>query len=874
MLRLRTFGGLALEGADGQLTGRAVQPRRLALLTLLATSNEGRGISRDTLQTLLWPESDADSARHSLYQALHVLRHDLADDLIVGSAELRLNPERLQADVLDFLAARRAGTDEQVIALYAGPFLQGFYLRDAAEFERWVESNRQDLARVWHGAAERLAQRALMAGDARTASGWWRRLADADPLDGTAALGLIRSLAAAGDRTGGLAHAERHARALDEELGVAPDPTLTAFCRELRGVPRLEPWPSGNHPAPVGNGTSHDSGPIRAPLNAGSSWRPMALAGVAVVAIGLVVGQPDQSRIAARATTASLAGEGMSERRLAVLPFTNLGSPTELYFVDGLRDEIASRLGTIPQIALIARTSVNEYRAASKALSLVADELQVEYVLTGSVSWAKLPDGVARIRVIPRLVRTSDGRQLWADRFESGVADVFAIQGQIAERVAGALGVALGTPERQRLLAAPTSNPAAYDAYLRANGHNERYYVIEDRKAALAGYQRAVALDPTFAAAFAQLASSHLRMYELEDDRTPKRAQLAKAALDRAGALAPKAVETRLAHADYENTVNGRPDRALLALRAAEREQPNHVEVLYGIARILTAQDKLEEAAAVYQRALVLDPRGSDALGELAHVFDRLHRYQQAIDYREQDIAHKPRNPGSYLSQAWSHLAWRGDTAAARRMLARGVDAAGRGLVAEDLARYGGVSSLIVPLLDSGTIHVLDTISRGVLALDPARFYLLKGQLFTLTGRPMLAQAHLNSARVLFLRELRRNPQDQLRRLRLAETYSALGLPDPIVPLAREIVSSLAESISEEEGFIVLDTWFALATAYVRAGQHEPALEGFAHFMRAPHHPTAAWVRADPIWDPLRSDFRFERVITETPPLRVLPLAR
>jgi tetratricopeptide (TPR) repeat protein len=150
------------------------------------------------------------------------------------------------------------------------------------------------------------------------------------------------------------------------------------------------------------------------------------------------------------------------------------------------------------------------------------------------------------------------------------------------------------------------------------------------------------------------------------------------------------------------------------------------------------------------------------------------------------------------------------------------------------------------------------------LALDPARFYLLKGQLFTLTRRPELAQAYLDSARVLFLRELRRSPQDQLRRLHLAETYSALGLPDSIVPVAREIVSSLANPVSEEEGFIVLDTWFALATAYVRAGEHERALEAFTHFMRAPHHPTIAWIRADPVWSSLRKEPGFEQLLAAT----------
>lgn len=234
MLRLRTFGGLSLTRGEENLTGAISQRRRLAILALLAVAGEG-GMSRDKLVAYLWPESDAERARHVLNQLLYAQRRQVGDDSVfLGRKTLRLNPAVLTTDVGDLAGALARGARAEAVAHYHGPFLDGFFVKDAGEFERWVEAQRGRFARQVLDALATLATGVAAAGDHRAAVGWWRRAAELDPLDASIALELVRALSAAGDRPGALRHARQHAEALDAELGVPPDPRLTDLVEALR----------------------------------------------------------------------------------------------------------------------------------------------------------------------------------------------------------------------------------------------------------------------------------------------------------------------------------------------------------------------------------------------------------------------------------------------------------------------------------------------------------------------------------------------------------------------------------------------------------------------------------------------------------------
>jgi serine/threonine-protein kinase len=244
MLRLRTFGTLSIEGSEGPLTGAATQRRRLALLALLAAAH-ARGVSRDKVVACLWPESDADRARHALAQLLYSLRRDLPEGaLVADGSSLRLDPELVSSDVGEFEAALERGTHADLahaLSLYVGPFLDGFFLGDVPEFERWADGERTRLAKRAAAALEQLAVAASAAGTHAEAARRWRQLAALDPLSSRVALSLMRALAAAGDRVGALQHARVHEALVRQELDAAPDAAITTLAARLREEPAPTP---------------------------------------------------------------------------------------------------------------------------------------------------------------------------------------------------------------------------------------------------------------------------------------------------------------------------------------------------------------------------------------------------------------------------------------------------------------------------------------------------------------------------------------------------------------------------------------------------------------------------------------------------------
>src|SRR6266705_8656 len=234
MLELRTFGGLAIKENGVPLSGAAVQRKTLALLALLAAAGR-KGVSRDKLAAYLWPERDADHARHLLKQSCYALRHDLKEpELLLGATELRLNPAVISSDVQAFDEALDRGDVAGAARTYAGPFLDGFYVEGAREFERWAAAERSQLLKRVCGALESVATAATARGDVRDAIESWRRLTELDPLSSRAALGLMTVLEDAGERAKAIAHGQAHEAFVQAELGAEPGPKLLALIERLQ----------------------------------------------------------------------------------------------------------------------------------------------------------------------------------------------------------------------------------------------------------------------------------------------------------------------------------------------------------------------------------------------------------------------------------------------------------------------------------------------------------------------------------------------------------------------------------------------------------------------------------------------------------------
>jgi DNA-binding SARP family transcriptional activator/Tfp pilus assembly protein PilF len=232
MYSLRTFGTLTLTQNGSIVEPLGTQRKALAVLTVLATDGT---VSRDRLMALLWPESDTERARGSLRQTIHSLRQLLqTPDLILGRAELTLNPADLDSDVQRFRDALDRGDPQGAVALYQGTFLDGIHLNGSAEMEQWVEARRGTLASLYRDGLESLAREAGTRGDHAEAARWWTRRTTEDPLDGKAALHLMQALVAAGQPTAALQHFLAHELVLRRELGVTPDPDVIALAERLR----------------------------------------------------------------------------------------------------------------------------------------------------------------------------------------------------------------------------------------------------------------------------------------------------------------------------------------------------------------------------------------------------------------------------------------------------------------------------------------------------------------------------------------------------------------------------------------------------------------------------------------------------------------
>jgi DNA-binding SARP family transcriptional activator/TolB-like protein len=476
MLTFRAFGGACLTHESGALSGPASQRRRLALLALLSASPSG-GMSREKVTGLLWPDSDGETARHRLGDALHALRKALGRDAILSVGdELHLNPQVVQSDLSEFRRALGAGEWQTAVSLYRGSFLEGFFIPDASEFERWMDVERERLAREFAQALTSLAEESERDGDWSAAIEWWHRLVTHDPYSSRATLRLMLACVKAGDAGAALQHARVHEAALREDLAAEPDAHLAALVAGLRHGPSGGVTPAregGGAPSRIPTAAASEStAPLlpaaaiaaddgaRAPpvvhallepaLSSRSNrrWiRWAAMFGLALSTV-IVAGLPNEPREA----ELLLAAVDLPIRSLAVLPFENCtpdprqpgrSDVSQDYFADQLTVELITRLAQIPDVRVTSRISAMRYTTACgsprrQGISLrqIADELGVDAILEGTL----VRHGES-LRVTVQLIRTATDEHLWAGalEYERSIADVLRLQEEIVREIAGAI---------------------------------------------------------------------------------------------------------------------------------------------------------------------------------------------------------------------------------------------------------------------------------------------------------------------------------------------------------------------------------------------------------------------------------------------------
>lgn len=509
LIELRTFGTLDLRGSDGR-EFRAVlaQPKRLALLAYLAAAaTRAPGASafhrRDTLLALFWPDQDVTRARAALSRAVHYLRASLGDGVVLslGDEELGVDQDRISCDATRFREELGKGRRVEALELYRGDFLEGFFLSDVPELDRWIEGERRRFRDSAADAARNLSKSAESSGDVTMALHWAKQASSYAPYDEPDARRVLLLLGRLGDRGSALEFFDRFARRLRSDLELDPSPETISALDAVSTARQAKLAPPLNVAPPLATVAAGD-GPSR--------WRLATLAALTVVILAALLIWTDFHK-SAGAVEEPTSIAAVKPPSIAVLPLANLGPDTiAQYFSDGMTDELIATLSQVEGLRVAARTSSFVYKNRNVPLAEIAGALNVNAVLEGSA----LHEG-NRVRITLQLVRAPEGYSIWSKTYESEVHDVFALQQDIGRDVAGALKVQL-VPTKAPV-SGRTTDPETYDLYLWG-----RYYwntrTRDGLVKATGFFQRAIARDSSYAPAYTGLADSYniLVTYDLQ----------------------------------------------------------------------------------------------------------------------------------------------------------------------------------------------------------------------------------------------------------------------------------------------------------------------------------------------------------------------
>jgi TolB-like protein/Tfp pilus assembly protein PilF len=559
------------------------------------------------------------------------------------------------------------------------------------------------------------------------------------------------------------------------------------------------------------------------------------------------------------------AAAAVSSKSIAVLPFANLSrDPDNAYFAEGVQDEILTRLAKIAELKVIARTSTQKYKSAPDNLHDVAKQLGVANILEGSVQRSG-----DLVHVNVQLIRADSSAHLWAESYDCKLSEgVFAVEVEVAQKVASALHAKLTGAEEQALVVKPTNNPEAYDAYLRGLAFDARSsYSGDATRTAIDSYERAVQLDPNFALAWARLSRANANAYFRNGDTTVARRDAAKRALENAQKLQPNSPETLLALGYYQYWVLRGYGLAKTTFELVRKILPGNSEVLEALGAVTRREGSWDESVEYWEQALALDPRNPELLSNAAFTFailrqfpDALRLYDRALDLMPNDSDLMAIKATIYQAQGNLHEAAKFLTAVNAQTpseIAFGVKLAQLRLE----RNHGEAIQLLETRLaqfpfgsemDKGVNQMLLALAQRLAGDDvPAK---VTAEQACKTFEPLFENQPDNSdlAAVLALANAVRGEKD----LAFKTAERAIVL----LPSAKDRVSGPA-----------LEANLALIQAMF--GDTSRAISTLTRLLQAPcsnfldgPELTRALLNIDPLWDPLRADPAFQKLCEEKQP--------
>ncbi len=598
------------------------------------------------------------------------------------------------------------------------------------------------------------------------------------------------------------------------------------------------------------------------------------IGGALVVALGLgvlMLRMVGTDRRAVRANSAEDHGraggssQSVPEKSIAVLPFENLSEEkANAFFADGVQDEILTDLARVADLKVISRTSVIGYRdIAARNLRKIGEELGVAHLLEGSVQRAG-----NHVRVNAQLIDARTDVHLWGQTYDRDLADVFAIQSEIAKAIADQLQAKLSPNEKTAIERAPTTDVTAFDLYSRARTLSLTTSFIggggKNLREAVDLLNQAVARDPSFFLALCQLGFAHDQLYFLGIDHTPARLAQADAAVQAAFRLRPDAGETHLARA--QNFYRGHLDYegALSELEIARRTLPNNALVFELTGYIARRQGKEEEGLRYLERALELDPRNFQILQQIALSYWTMSRYREAVAVLDRVLEIKPDDAQTKVARGMTEFGWKADP----RPLRRAIDEI-RAQNPAEVPMIAGPSFYCAlaerdAVAAAEAMHALGDNYFGDDAIHLKRHF-GEGLIARMTNDEAKAQAAFTAARAEQEKVVEAQSHYGPALCVLGLIDAGLGRKEEALREGRRAMELLPLEKDTINGAHMI-AYFAITAAWV--GEKELACEELARALQRESYGVTTYgaLKLLPYWDPLRDDPRFEKIVESLAP--------
>src|SRR5947199_3215045 len=598
----------------------------------------------------------------------------------------------------------------------------------------------------------------------------------------------------------------------------------------------------------------------------GRAWIYVAIIG-AVLSLGLfVLGRYTANTGAPRHSQAATA----PQKSIAILPFENLSEEkANAYFAEGIKDEILTKLAAVRDLKIISRTSTAKYQSKPDNLKTVAQELGVSTILEGAVQRAG-----DKVRINVQLIDAQTDGHLWAKSYDRDFKDVLGVESEVAQEIAETLRANLSPSESHALASTRTPDTEAYDVFLKGEyelrqAENSRTAEAYDRADAF--YRQALARDPNFAEAAAELARSRLSRHWFVSPLSSPELEEVTSIIDRALALAPNSPEAHSALGSFFYWGHRQYQMALTEFNRALELQPNNALARTYCAWVYRRRGEWERSLAEFQRAQELDPRDEQIPQNIGATYLALRQWKDAEQAELRAIAIDPDNGWSPLCLLISHLNATGDVGAARRAL-DGFPEATKSLTLVSRRSPTGIGDVAfmigmwvyLDVMERRFTDAFQAFDKEVVNKDPGRLQQLAGRaaLRLLAAESDMAKSAGEEALPSLEARLRERPDDTFAMTELSWVYLALRRNADALRLSRQA----ADTISiEKDAFSGPNFQIGLAQIEARVGAPEEAIKRLRRLLSIP----AGWevsiarLKIDPVWDPIRNRPDFQKLLSD-----------